>query len=162
MTALTRRALSAPLLLQIQMYNTWAQVETIAYAEQYVQQLLVGYVVAADDETFNVTIPASKLVLGYPASPSGAGSGYIAPSDVVESACGPMDVCSRTFALCYSRSRPYCVLRCGCGAAVVRALASNGTAIAGLMTWSIGWDHLANWEFANAVAAGQHFIALTH
>lgn len=37
---------------------------------------------------------------------------------------------------------------------MVRALAANGTAISGLMTWSIGWDQQNKWDFADAVANG--------
>ena len=66
--------------IQPQMYNSWAGVETLDYAKKYVAGLQKGYKVAG----FTVPpIPASKLVLGYPASPKGAGSGYIAPCKVV-------------------------------------------------------------------------------
>ena len=104
-----------------QLYNTWAAVETIDYAESYAASLQAGFTVSGGSATYNVTIPGRQLLLGYPASPSGAGSGYIAPADVV---------------------------------AMVRRLAANGTAVFGLMTWDIGWDQQAGWQFANAVANG--------
>lgn len=107
--------------IQVQMYNTWAQVETVAYAEQYAAKLMTGYSAQGDGLNFPVQVPGAKLVLGYPASPSGASSGFIEPAAVV---------------------------------AMVRALESKGTPIGGLMTWSIGWDHKANWTFASAVAQG--------
>lgn len=106
-----------------QMYNSWAAVETAAYAQQYAAQLLAGYSIpaSAGNPAYNVTVPGTKLLLGYPASPSGASSGFLPPATVV---------------------------------GVVQALAANAsTAIAGLMTWSIGWDQQAGWEFAKAVAA---------
>jgi len=108
--------------VQIQMYNTWAQVETIQYAEQYVPQLVAGYDVYGDGKTFHVTLPAAKIVLGYPASTSGAGSGFLNPEQVVQLA-------------------PY--------------FAAQGMTIGGFMTWCIGWDNLAGWQFANAVASAK-------
>jgi len=65
-----------------QMYNSWAQVETTTYAEQYVSELNAGYTVTGDGQTFNVQVSPNNLLLGYPASPSGAGSGYINPSQL--------------------------------------------------------------------------------
>jgi len=106
--------------IPIQMYNSWAQVETIPYAQTYVPQLNKGYDVYGDGKTFHVQIPPSKIVLGYPASTSGASSGFVDPSQVVQ-------------------LLPY--------------FQAQGTPIGGLMTWCIGWDQLAGWQFANAVAA---------
>ena len=65
------------------MYNTWAQVETVAFAESYAPRLMAGYHVQGDGQDYFVQISNKKLILGYPATPSGAGSGYLAPSDVV-------------------------------------------------------------------------------
>merc|ERR1719206_630877 len=66
--------------VQVQMYNTWGAVETVSYAEQYTAELVKGYNVTADGKTYFVQVPPSQLLLGYPASPRGAGSGYIEPS----------------------------------------------------------------------------------
>ena len=101
-----------------QMYNSWGAVETLAYASYYAAALQRGFVVAP---SYNVTVPSSALLLGYPASTSAAGSGWLSPPGVV---------------------------------AMARALAANGTAIRGLMTWSIGWDQQASWQFAEAVRLG--------
>ena len=68
--------------VQVQMYNTWSAVETVSYAEQYTKQLDAGFNVTADSKTYYVEIPPSQLLLGYPASGSGAGSGYIDPSQL--------------------------------------------------------------------------------
>ena len=66
-----------------------------------------------------MTVPAAHLLLGYPAAPGGAGSGYIEPAKVVQ---------------------------------MVKDLRGKGTAIKGLMTWSIGWDHSDNWKWSTAVS----------
>lgn len=66
-----------------QMYNTWAAVETQAFAIKYATALTqVGYHVTIDHKRYEVMIPASKLTLGYPATAKGASSGYIAPSSL--------------------------------------------------------------------------------
>jgi len=104
-----------------QMYNSWAQVETVAYAETYARELQAGFSCTGGGSTYNVTVPAGGLLLGYPASRSAAGSGFIDPPQVV---------------------------------AMARALAANGSALGGLMTWSIGWDQQNGWAFADAVQAG--------
>ena len=70
-------------LVMPQMYNSWSAVETIAYAETYTYELKNGFIATAPGDTFNVTLPMSKVALGYPASRSGAGSGFINPTDVV-------------------------------------------------------------------------------
>ena len=66
--------------VQVQMYNTWAAVETVEYAKEYVKKLIKGYTVNSKGKAYYVQVPASQLVLGYPASPKGAGSGYIDPA----------------------------------------------------------------------------------
>jgi chitinase len=66
-----------------QMYNSWSAVETIAYAEIYTYELKNGFTATAPGYIFNVSLPTSKIALGYPASRSGAGSGFINPPDVV-------------------------------------------------------------------------------
>ena len=71
---------SAVDLVMPQMYNTWAAVETADYAAAYSAKLLAGFVVA---DEYNVTVPAGKLVLGFPASASAAGSGFLPPAAVV-------------------------------------------------------------------------------
>ena len=62
-----------------QMYNSWSGVETIAYALTYAAELVAGCNISG----FNVSVPLPRLRLGYPASPSAAGSGYITPTAVV-------------------------------------------------------------------------------
>lgn len=71
--------------IQPQMYNSWSGVESIAYARTYVSELVAGFVVVsgAGPSPVNITIPAAKLWLGYPASRSAAGSGFIDPQAVV-------------------------------------------------------------------------------
>ena len=66
-----------------QMYNSWGAVETLAYAASYAGALQRGYAVTAAGSTYNVTIPGRALMLGYPASRSAAGSGFLAPAGVV-------------------------------------------------------------------------------
>lgn len=105
--------------VQPQMYNTWAAVETTAYAQRYAHELAGGFNLTSAGTTFHVQIPATKLRLGYPSTPKGAGSGYIQPGEVV---------------------------------AMVANLSQHGMPIAGLMTWSIGWDQQADWPFAKAMA----------
>ena len=66
-----------------QMYNTWAAVETQAYAIKYATAVTQqGFHVTIDHKRYEVMIPASKLGLGYPATANGASSGYIAPSSL--------------------------------------------------------------------------------
>lgn len=66
-----------------QMYNTWAAVETTAYAVKYSTAVTQqGFHVTIDHKRYEVKIPASKLALGYPATAQGASSGYIAPSSL--------------------------------------------------------------------------------
>ena len=70
--------------LMPQMYNTWAQVETAAYAQTYARELIAGFAVSGGGPApFNVSVPAEKLWLGFPASRQAAGSGFLAPADVV-------------------------------------------------------------------------------
>ena len=63
-----------------QLYNTWAGVETLAYAGYYAAALQAGFVVAPN---YSVAVPSRALVLGFPASRSAAGSGWVAPAGVV-------------------------------------------------------------------------------
>ena len=66
-----------------QMYNTWSAVETLAYAKTYAGEVEAGFTVTgAGPAPLNVTIPAAKLHLGFPASRSAAGSGFIDPAAV--------------------------------------------------------------------------------
>ena len=66
--------------IQVQMYNTWAQVETVAFAEKYVKEMDAGYNVTTDGKTYYVEVPPSQLLLGYPATRLAASTGYIDPS----------------------------------------------------------------------------------
>ena len=105
--------------VQPQLYNAWSQVQTTEYAQKYAQLLDAGYTASGWGHTFDVRVPAGNLLLGYPAAPGGAGSGYIAPEQVVQ---------------------------------MVKDLKAKGTAIRGLMTWSIGWDETDGWKWSKAVA----------
>jgi hypothetical protein len=96
------------------------QAETIAFATQYAQAVLAGFsATASSGQTFSLQLTAPMLALGYPASPSGAGSGFVSPSLV-------------------------CAMIC--------SFRSNGSALS-LMTWDIGWDQQAGFEFSGAVAS---------
>ena len=68
-----------------QMYNSWASVETIAYAVTYTKEVEAGFTVTAGagPTPLNITIPPTKLWLGYPSSSSAAGSGFLPPTEVV-------------------------------------------------------------------------------
>eukprot|EP01060_Flectonema_neradi_P002808 TRINITY_DN11771_c0_g1_i1.p1 TRINITY_DN11771_c0_g1~~TRINITY_DN11771_c0_g1_i1.p1 ORF type:complete len:303 (+),score=68.23 TRINITY_DN11771_c0_g1_i1:86-994(+) len=66
--------------VQPQMYNSWPGVETLAYAQRYTSELLKGYTVS---DVVVPPMPPQKLLLGYPASSNGAGSGYLPPCEVV-------------------------------------------------------------------------------
>eukprot|EP00040_Diaphanoeca_grandis_P017425 m.90757 g.90757 ORF g.90757 m.90757 type:complete len:382 (-) comp26428_c0_seq1:188-1333(-) len=67
--------------VQPQMYNTWAAVETTAYAQSYAAKLLAGFTTTATSHNvYDVKVPANKLFLGYPSTPKGAGSGFISPT----------------------------------------------------------------------------------
>jgi len=94
-----------------QLYNTWSGVESVKYAATYAAEVAAGCTIGP----FNISVPLPRLRLGFPASPSAAGSGFLPPAAV---------------------------------AAMARAAGVDG-----LMTWDIGWDEKAGWEFANAVAA---------
>ena len=64
------------------MYNTWSSVETTSYAETYTGELNDGYMCTGDNTNFWVQVSPNRILLGYPASPSGASSGYINPSQL--------------------------------------------------------------------------------
>ena len=64
--------------VQPQLYNGGG--ETLAFATSYTAGLLKGYTAGG---VVVPPMPPAKLWLGYPASPSGAGSGYIDPCKVV-------------------------------------------------------------------------------
>lgn len=67
-----------------QMYNTWGGVETIAYAKTYAGEIAAGFTLTGTGgATYAVNLPMKGFFLGYPASPSGAGSGFIDPAAVV-------------------------------------------------------------------------------
>jgi chitinase len=61
-----------------QMYNAWSGVETLAYARTYAGELVAGCAVGP----YNVSVARAALRLGYPASPSAAGSGFLPPAGV--------------------------------------------------------------------------------
>jgi chitinase len=72
-------------------------------------------------------LPANRLGLGVPASPSGAGSGYISPSLV---------------------NQAMTCLASGSGCAKVPP--TRG-AVRGAMTWSISWDAVQNYSWVNTI-----------
>ena len=76
------------------------------------------------------SLPASEIGIGLPASPSGAGSGYVSPS-VVAAAIQ----CLANGSNCGSFHPP-----------------SNHPTIRGVMTWSINWDAAQGYQFANTVS----------
>ena len=67
--------------VQVQMYNMWSEYETVEYAKEYVKKLIKGYTVSSNGKQYFVQVPASHLVLGYPASSTEKPtvSGYIDP-----------------------------------------------------------------------------------
>ncbi len=72
----------------------------------------------------------SQVGLGLPASPSGAGSGYVSPS-IIDAAL-----------TCLASGT-------GCGSFVP----SSKWSIRGVMTWSINWDAATGYAFANGVSS---------
>ncbi|MGA2434881.1 MAG: chitinase, partial [Bryobacteraceae bacterium] len=72
----------------------------------------------------------SQVGLGLPASPSGAGSGYVSPS-IVTSALTCLNSGS------------------GCGS----FKPSSSWSIRGVMDWSINWDAASGYAFANGVSS---------
>ena len=73
-----------------QMYNSWAGVETLAYAQVYAGELAAGFALASPP----LRVPALAPMLGYPASRSAAGSGFLSPPAVVAMARGLGKNCS--------------------------------------------------------------------
>ena len=73
-----------------QMYNTWSAVETLAYAQVYANELAAGFAMASPPSR----VPAIAPMLGYPASRSAAGSGFLSPPSVVAMARGLGKNCS--------------------------------------------------------------------
>ncbi len=68
----------------MQLYNSWAEVETIPGRIAYAASLVAGFTVRADtNETFDVAVPAQKLVLGFPSSRRSADTGYNSPAAVL-------------------------------------------------------------------------------
>ena len=62
--------------------------QTIAFAEQYAESLIAGFsATASTGQTFSLVLPPTMLALGFPASPSGAGSGYLSPTAVCDMVC---------------------------------------------------------------------------
>ena len=90
----------------------------------------VDFETALADILLDGHLRTDQVGLGLPASPSGAGSGYVAPS-VVNNALD----CLATGTNCgsYKPAAKYPTIR-------------------GAMTWSINWDASNGWAFANAVA----------
>lgn len=92
----------------------------------------VDFQTALADILLDGHLRADQVGLGLPASPSGAGSGYVAPS-VVNAAYDCLTVGSNCGS--YKPAAKYPTLR-------------------GAMTWSINWDAANGYNFANVV--GQH------
>ena len=69
--------------VQPQMYNTWGAVENTAYAQAYVAKLVAGFTTAgAAGASYATKVPPAKLLLGYPSTPKGAATGFIAATAV--------------------------------------------------------------------------------
>eukprot|EP00047_Mylnosiga_fluctuans_P011010 m.19253 g.19253 ORF g.19253 m.19253 type:complete len:579 (+) comp3416_c0_seq2:1-1737(+) len=67
------------------MYNQWSGWETIAWAKDYVRQLIAGFDVHdADHRGYPVQVPPSKIFLGYPSTRNAASTGYIDPYELVK------------------------------------------------------------------------------
>jgi chitinase len=96
----------------------------------------VNFQTALADILLNGHLRADQVGLGLPASPSGAGSGYVAPSVVNQA----LD-CLATATNCgsYKPAAKYPTIR-------------------GAMTWSINWDASNGYQWANTV--GGHLSAL--
>jgi chitinase len=96
----------------------------------------VDFITALADILLNGHLRADQVGLGLPASPSGAGSGYVAPS-VVNNALD----CLATATNCgsYKPAAKYPTIR-------------------GAMDWSINWDASNGYQFANTV--GGHLPSL--
>lgn len=69
-------------LVMPQMYNSWAGAETIKYAESYFHTLFTGFALVKGENSFPVKLTPDRVAPGYPASPHGAGSGFLPPSEV--------------------------------------------------------------------------------
>ena len=76
------------------------------------------------------SLPASEIGIGFPATPTAAGSGYVSPSVVVAAL-----QCLANGSNCGSFRPP-----------------ANHPTIRGVMTWSINWDASNGYQFANTVS----------
>jgi chitinase len=85
--------------------------------------------ITAQADLLLATLRADQVALGLPASPQGAGSGYVSPS-VVNAALSCL------------------ALGTNCG--TYKPVAKY-EAIRGVMDWSISWDGTSGWAFSNAV-----------
>jgi len=105
-------------LVQPQFYNAdiiGGGTYTEKYQTQYIEDLSDGYVAewvndAGHKNTYNVKVPSTKLVMGYPAAPQAASTGY-------------------------SDQTPVELVRQGWVGGFI-----TDNKIRGVMTWSIGWD----------------------
>ncbi|MHB9858722.1 chitinase [Streptomyces sp. YIM S03343] len=86
--------------------------------------LLTGFPVAGDASKIFPPLRPDQVAIGMPASVN-AGNGYVAPTEVTKTLN------------CLTK-------KTDCG-----SYSTHGTwsALRGLMTWSVNWDHFSNWEF---------------
>jgi chitinase len=96
----------------------------------------VDFLTAQTCTLFSMGLRADQIGFGLPASPSGAGSGYVDPS-IVNNALD----CMATNTHCGTYTPP-----------------AKYPTIRGAMDWSINWDASNNYNFANTVHG--HFSAL--
>jgi chitinase len=124
--------------LQVQLYNTGSvegldtkiyNSSTADFITAMSDMMITGFPVAGTNQTFPA-LREDQVVVGLPASPSAAGSGYTAPSDVLK-------------ALNYlTKGTSY-------GGAYTIRKSSGYPGLRGVMTWSINWDKVHSGEFAN-------------
>ena len=68
----------------VQMYNSYTSVEGAAFAAQYATMVTQrGFTATEAGRSFAVKVPASKLVLGFPAFPAAATQGFVDPTELV-------------------------------------------------------------------------------
>jgi len=69
----------------VQMYNSYVAAEGVAFAKQYAADVVQkGFSTkSAAGHTYTVKLPAAKLVLGFPAAPAAANTGYVDPPALV-------------------------------------------------------------------------------
>jgi len=90
--------------------------------EKYIASMQKGHALDWDGKSLTLNVPSNKLVFGYPAAPGAAPAG---PSQSWEAS-------PESLVAYYKKSEAL-------------------MATAGVMTWSIGWDASAGWQWIDAV-----------